>query len=479
MGTVNYFEFDGIKSTDFDVIISGEGVFNAPERDVEVVTIPGRNGTLQIDNGRFQNIDVTYPAYNHKEPYTAFADDLMRLRNALASRRGYKRLTDTLHPDEFRLGVYKSGLEVKPYEYDNAAAFDITFDCKPQRFLTSGETAVDISSAAAQTLTGNPIFINYATGTTVSTFDTEITPYQPGGAGVLGAYSEIALLTQGATRYNAGGTVTTKTWTANAALYGVKVNHKAQTLSRTYDGHAFVGTETINAYTSGGKVLYYYCTMSGVSISSPSGNEAFCSRLKPVVYTSPTALNNGEITHNGTNIYWRIDGAGTANDMKTLLSTWNANGEPLVYVAKRSSGTSVAGTVQAASFSANTAYSIDSAILKNTEYIQHGVITLAINGPVNLVNETDFEARPLLSVTGTGTVNVGDVTITISGGGSQMYIDCDIAEAWSISGGNMVNRNGDVSMSSADFPSLPPGANVITFSAGITQVLVTPRWWRV
>ena len=475
----NSLVFDTVDTLEYGVVIDGEAVFDAPERDVEVVTIPGRNGTLQIDNGRFENIDVTYPASIWADAHGDFKTKIRDLRNAFASKRGYKRLTDTYHPDEYRLGVFKAGLECDPGVYNTAAEFDIVFDCKPQRFLTSGETSVDVSSAAAQSFSGNPINVYYATGTTLTTFESVVPPYQPGGAGALGGYSEIASLTQGATRYNAGGTITTKTWTANAALYGVKVNHKAQTLSRTYDGHAFVGTETINAYTSGGKVLYYYCTMSGVSISSPSGNEAFCSRLKPVVYTSPTALNNGEITHNGTNIYWRIDGAGTANDMKTLLSTWNANGEPLVYVAKRSSGTSVAGTVQAASFSANTAYSVASAILKNTQYIQHGVITLAINGPVNLVNETDFEARPLLSVTGTGTVNVGDVTITIGGGGTQMYIDCDIAEAWSYSGGNMVNRNGDVSMSSADFPSLPPGANVITFSAGITQVLVTPRWWRV
>ena len=41
--------FGGVDTKNYGVVIDGEAVFDAPERDVEVVTIPGRNGTLQID----------------------------------------------------------------------------------------------------------------------------------------------------------------------------------------------------------------------------------------------------------------------------------------------------------------------------------------------------------------------------------------------------------------------------------------------
>ena len=52
---INYFTFDGKTSTDFGMYISGSGTYNAPERDVTTYNIPGRNGDLIVDNGRFLN----------------------------------------------------------------------------------------------------------------------------------------------------------------------------------------------------------------------------------------------------------------------------------------------------------------------------------------------------------------------------------------------------------------------------------------
>ena len=48
--------FDGQSSGTYGVYITGEAVYNAPARDVEMVTIPGRNGQLALDKGRFENI---------------------------------------------------------------------------------------------------------------------------------------------------------------------------------------------------------------------------------------------------------------------------------------------------------------------------------------------------------------------------------------------------------------------------------------
>ena len=131
--------FGDVDSSEYDVYISGEGVFNAPERSVTMVTIPGKNGALALDEGRFENIDVTYPAFNFESTMSNFATKLDGLRNALCSKKGYQRLTDTIHTDEYRMAVYRSGLEVDPIKYNTASNFDITFDCKPQRYLTSGE----------------------------------------------------------------------------------------------------------------------------------------------------------------------------------------------------------------------------------------------------------------------------------------------------------------------------------------------------
>ena len=143
-------EFDGENSGNYGVYISGEAVFNAPERDVEMITIPNRNGSFALDNGRFENIEVTYPAGIFADTETDFAQAISEFRNILCSKKGYCRLTDGYNPDEYRMAIYKSGLEVTPAQL-KAGEFEITFECKPQRFLTSGETAVTVTSGNAIT----------------------------------------------------------------------------------------------------------------------------------------------------------------------------------------------------------------------------------------------------------------------------------------------------------------------------------------
>ena len=142
MGLLNHLTFDGVDSSSFGVFISGDGGFDAPARRGEMISIPGRNGSLFMDEGVFENITVEYPAFIGAGYEATFRNKLGDLRSWLSSRGNYKRLTDTYHPDEFRLGVYREGLEVDPQHITRAGEFTIKFDCKPQRFLVSGEDPV-------------------------------------------------------------------------------------------------------------------------------------------------------------------------------------------------------------------------------------------------------------------------------------------------------------------------------------------------
>lgn len=147
--------FDGESSRDYGIYITGQAVYNAPERDVEMINIPGRNGSFALDKGRFQNIEVTYPAGIFADNEADFAQGISDFRNFLCSRNGYVRLADDYNPDEYRMAVYKSGLDVSPAQL-KAGEFQITFNCKPQRFLTSGEEAIDVDSG--DTITNPTLF---------------------------------------------------------------------------------------------------------------------------------------------------------------------------------------------------------------------------------------------------------------------------------------------------------------------------------
>lgn len=145
MGVIpfHFLTFDGKNSGDFGIWISGSGTFDAPARDVSMVSVPGRNGDLYLDNGRFNNIQVTYPAFISRR----FQPRIDDFRSWICSKHQYCKLEDTYHPDEFRMAIYKSGLSVTPLARNLAGNFNLTFDCKPQRFLNSGQIPKAFSAA--------------------------------------------------------------------------------------------------------------------------------------------------------------------------------------------------------------------------------------------------------------------------------------------------------------------------------------------
>lgn len=141
----NYFTFGNIDSRDFGVYISGSGTYNAPVKAYSAISVPGRNGDLLIDEKRYENIEVTYPAFIYRD----FKANLAKLRSALLAMDGYARLEDTYHTDEFRLGYFQGGIEVDALPTNDAGKFNITFNCKPQRFLTGGEVVHEYTEDAS------------------------------------------------------------------------------------------------------------------------------------------------------------------------------------------------------------------------------------------------------------------------------------------------------------------------------------------
>lgn len=162
---INFIVFNGKKLKDYGVFISGEAVFNAPKRDTTSVSVPGRNGELTLDNGRYENVPLIYPAFIVR----SFKERISELRNFVLTQSGYQRLEDTYHPDEFRLAKWESDFSVKPDETLLAGEFDLKFNCYPQRFLKSGENVIEITSATTiineQMTTALPLIRAYGTGT--------------------------------------------------------------------------------------------------------------------------------------------------------------------------------------------------------------------------------------------------------------------------------------------------------------------------
>lgn len=132
------FTFGGVNSRTLGVICSGSGTYGAPARDVTAVEVPGRNGTLLIDNGRWKNLTVTYPCSIVRN----FPANMAAVRSWLLSRRGYRRLEDGYDTEHYRMAQFCAELSPEVIALGRGGNFDVTFDCKPQRWRTDGEAAV-------------------------------------------------------------------------------------------------------------------------------------------------------------------------------------------------------------------------------------------------------------------------------------------------------------------------------------------------
>ena len=162
---MEFFVYNGKSSREFNVVINEHTGYSAPERDCDVIEIPGMNGDLTLDNGRYKNISVTYKCGISNN----FASHISNLKAWLYSNIGYHRLEDTFDPDHFRLARVSENLEPTSFARARAGQFDIKFDCKPQRFLKSGEETY-IFTGTGKII--NPTFYNalpliraYGTGT--------------------------------------------------------------------------------------------------------------------------------------------------------------------------------------------------------------------------------------------------------------------------------------------------------------------------
>lgn len=134
-----------VSANDYGIRINSGGIYNAPKRNIELVEVPGRNGSLTIDRGSYDNITVEYPCFCHADTQEEFARKLNSFRNAMVAQVGYQRLVDTYNPDEYRLALYVEGLEVNQADINTIGDFTLKFNCKPQRYLVDGDTEVTVS----------------------------------------------------------------------------------------------------------------------------------------------------------------------------------------------------------------------------------------------------------------------------------------------------------------------------------------------
>lgn len=106
-------------------------------------------------------------------------------------------------------------------------------------------------------------------------------------------------------------------------------------------------------------------------------------------------------------------------------------------------------------------------------FLKTGDIPVSIASGESLPNPTAQTAKPLIHIvgSGSGTLTVGDTTVSISGLIDYLNIDSDTMRCY-----RLPAENRD-SLMTGEFPVLKSGQNPISFNGGITSVTITPRFW--
>lgn len=138
--------------TQYSLFVNESKTYFAPEHSYEKIEVPGRNGDLLIDNNRFKNVTVTLDCFIKTNFKTNFRD----MMNVLLSLTGYQKLILPGDTNHYRMGYLKGVVQAETTPFNKSGFFTLTFDCKPQRFRTSGDEEILLSAAGTTATITNP-----------------------------------------------------------------------------------------------------------------------------------------------------------------------------------------------------------------------------------------------------------------------------------------------------------------------------------
>jgi phage-related protein len=139
------FTFAGQASCDFFITIESIPPYISGERIVDKYQIAGRSGDLTQDTGAFSNYTQPYEVW-FKPPHGKTAQmQAQQVLNWLQGERGYQRLEDSYNPNIYRMAIFANPAEFTDWFFKYGRG-TLEFDCKPQKWLKTGEHELTIAN---------------------------------------------------------------------------------------------------------------------------------------------------------------------------------------------------------------------------------------------------------------------------------------------------------------------------------------------
>lgn len=134
----NAITWGGVTSTSLSIVVEKAKELGRPARKVHRYSVPGRNGDIITQEDAWENYEQKYDVWAGEGTYGSAASDFIAISAWLNGTNGYQELSDDEEPGYFRLAQF-----IGPLDVDNVLTkfgrATISFDCRPERFLTSGK----------------------------------------------------------------------------------------------------------------------------------------------------------------------------------------------------------------------------------------------------------------------------------------------------------------------------------------------------
>ena len=132
------FYLDGIDARSAGIQLQAPIEFSEAVPVVEAQTIPGRNGDLIWATGSYENRSGSASCFCLQKDVEKAISSAGRF---LMGKKGYRRLETSDDPDHYWMARVENSPQIA-MRLRTLAPFEIGFDCKPQRFVKSGENAI-------------------------------------------------------------------------------------------------------------------------------------------------------------------------------------------------------------------------------------------------------------------------------------------------------------------------------------------------
>ena len=141
---LQYFVYDGISSTDFNIVITKTNQLSGPERNIEVIDVDGRDGSLLIDKGNYKSfeleIECSIDASDENIHYIA-----RNIKKWLQSDFKFKKLIFSDDPEYYYEASCINKLDIEEV-INLLGEFKIIFLCNPLKKQTNSDNPIILTA---------------------------------------------------------------------------------------------------------------------------------------------------------------------------------------------------------------------------------------------------------------------------------------------------------------------------------------------